>query len=85
LLETAKVGHKFDQDNQPDIYAVYVVTHSAVKYLSGRIFSENPKVVNPTMTKLTGRTFTETLEIGWAKIKLVLNGIQVGLWKRLRA
>jgi hypothetical protein len=83
LLETAKVGQSLTKTTSRIFTQFIVVTHSAVKYLSGRIFSENPKVVNPTMTKLTGRTFTETLEIGWAKIKLVLNGIQVGLWKKI--
>jgi hypothetical protein len=48
-----------------------------------RVFSEIISVVNPTIIKDMGKTFTEIVVAGWAKIKLVLNGIQVGLWKKI--
>ncbi len=61
------------------INAVELTLQTAI----GRVFNEIVSIVSPTALKSIGRTFTETVIAGWSKIKLVLNGIQVGLWKKV--
>lgn len=50
---------------------------------AGKIFTEVVSVVNPAIAKLKGVTYSGIVGIGRDKIKLVLNGIQVGLWKKV--
>jgi hypothetical protein len=65
---------------------VFSETINAVELYStqiARTFTELINVVEQGITRLTGRLFTEHIGIDWGKIKLVLNGIQVGLWKKV--
>jgi len=48
---------------------------------TGRQLSESVQAVD-SIVRETGRIFNEVVSVGWSKIKLVLNGIQVGLWKK---
>jgi len=50
---------------------------------SSFILYETVKIINPTTIKSIGRTLTENITAGWDKIKLVLNGVQVGWWKKV--
>jgi hypothetical protein len=40
-------------------------------------------VVGALQSFAIGKLLIEVVSVGWAKIKLVLNGIQVGLWKKV--
>jgi hypothetical protein len=83
FYETIRVATSFTQSVSRIFSEAFSVVSDATKLFGGRVFSEVVSVVSPTITKLTGRIFNEVVVVGWAKIKLVLNGIQVGLWKKV--
>jgi len=47
------------------------------------ILYETVKIVGALQKFTIAKLLKETISVGWAKIKLVLNGIQVGLWKKV--
>jgi len=81
LIETIKIIQKYNVT----MSRVFTHTISVVAGLTnrwGRIFGEIINV-SEAFTRSIGRLFTEHIGIDWGKIKLVLNGIQVGLWKKV--
>lgn len=83
LIEIVKVFYIVPKAMSRIFTSVISVGSDLTKYTFGRLFNEVVQVINPTITKLTGRTFNELIILGKSKIKLVLNGIQVGLWKKV--
>jgi hypothetical protein len=67
----------------PIVLSEFLIVVDKLTNFWGHIFTEIVNVLNPETAKSIGRTFTENIVAGWAKIKSVLNGIQVGLWKKV--
>jgi hypothetical protein len=67
----------------PIVLSEFLIVVDKLTNFWGHIFTEIVNVLNPETAKAIGRTFTENIVAGWAKIKSVLNGIQVGLWKKV--
>jgi hypothetical protein len=82
LIEVVAVAFKFNVA-MTRILTEFMIIVGRTTNLTGRIFTEVLKVVNPLIAKLTGRIFTENVIAHWDKTKFVLNGIQVGLWKKV--
>ena len=82
LIEVVAVAFKFNVA-MTRILTEFMIIVGRTTNLTGRIFTEILNVVNPLIAKLIGRIFTENVIALWDKTKFVLNGIQVGLWKKV--
>jgi hypothetical protein len=83
FIETVVIGEALTRTISRVFSEIISAIDSAIKAVSGRIFSENPTVAGAMQNFTIGKLLKETITVGWAKIKLVLNGIQVGLWKKV--
>ena len=83
LTQTITVGTAFTRSMSRIFTQTIKVSANAVKYIFGRIFSAGVGVSGALQSFTIGKLLKETVVIGWSKIKLVLNGIQVGLWKKV--
>lgn len=82
LIQTVKVGMTLTRVITRTFTEIIKIVGIIFQLGSNLIFYETIKVAN-ALTRLTGRIFIENVVSGWNKIKLVLNGIQVGLWKKV--
>jgi len=82
LIEVVAVAFKFNVA-MTRILTEFMIIVGRSTYQTGRIFTEVLNVINPLIAKLTGRIFTQRVIARWDKTKFVLNGIQVGLWKKV--
>jgi hypothetical protein len=81
LKETIKISSATTRAITRTISAVLKVGGNVYKAPT-RVFTLVIRVV-PTMLRTSGKLLLENIVIGWAKIKLVLNGTAVGLWKKI--
>lgn len=83
LKETVKVIQSYRFAMARILSQIIKVSSILIKTLPGRLMEELIKI-NLVFGKFNiTKIFTENVSIGWAKVKLVLNGIQVGLWKKI--
>jgi len=64
LRETVKVAYSITKTMSRIFTLVVNVGALLTKYTAGRLFTEVLQVVDPTITKLTGRTFIEIVTVG---------------------
>jgi len=82
LNEVVIIGETFIRVISRIFTQSFIVIGEIYRLGSEYIFYETIQVVGSRIMMI-GRTLQEVISVGWAKIKLVLNGIQVGLWKKV--
>lgn len=84
FTEIISITSNFGRVSLTTLSEIVSVVHISVNRTFSKIFSEAVIIIDNIITIFNReRTFTEVITVGVSRIKFILNGIEVGIWKRI--